>query len=353
MLLANTSTPSLLIAWETTPINKEGDKILEWINQFVQMLYSQNKADINIDAAYLLKNENLPDVLYKYRAVDKRSLQNLEEGTVWLADPESFNDPYDCATFTDFNELSRATVRTIHPQLFEKVPADKLTIEFKERIIASDNPWREVMSSLLEVNPQKEMVIEAIEGAMNHLNEGMARANLGKAKDSFKLCSFSENVNSMLMWSHYANYHKGFCIEYPIKELSFGDYVSRFMYPVIYSDKIFDNTDQVILGPGHEKFNVLRMNLAGLTKSDVWSYEKEWRLLFSSGILKEPQTWKMPKPRKVYLGANISAGDQDSVINICQKIGVPVLKMVTKASGFTLTPASVEEADTRFFSKKN
>lgn len=49
----------------------------------------------------------------------------------------------------------------------------------------------------------------------------------------FTAC-FSENRHSLLMWSHYANSHKGFCIEYHLCDI-----LSMFgidICPVIYSN---------------------------------------------------------------------------------------------------------------------
>jgi hypothetical protein len=39
--------------------------------------------------------------LYKYRAFNEYSLSNLKNDTIWLAKPESFNDPFDCSFAID------------------------------------------------------------------------------------------------------------------------------------------------------------------------------------------------------------------------------------------------------------
>ena len=76
-----------------------------------------------------------------------------------------------------------------------------------------------------------------------------------------------------------------------MKSVHYTDYVSRFMYPVIYSEKLIDLTQHVLRGIEHPEFNVIYANQIGLTKSIDWAYEQEWRLLFGNGLIKEAQSY--------------------------------------------------------------
>lgn len=69
---------------------------MSWVEQFVEMLFPLDVKKLNIEGAYLLKYRNLPSSIFKYRSVTESSIKNLEDGTVWLANPKSLNDPYDC-----------------------------------------------------------------------------------------------------------------------------------------------------------------------------------------------------------------------------------------------------------------
>lgn len=53
--------------------------------------------------------------------------------------------------------------------------------------------------------------------------------NLG-TKENIHLACFSETYKSILMWSHYANNYKGFCVEYNFKELGLNNAVTRFYF---------------------------------------------------------------------------------------------------------------------------
>ena len=71
---------------------------------------------------------------------------------------------------------------------------------------------------------------------------GNGYLDLGLIKSIHVAC-FSETKESILMWSHYADNHKGFCVEYDFKELGISNPFARFIFPVIYTDTIFDMKD--------------------------------------------------------------------------------------------------------------
>lgn len=80
---------------------------MNWIEQFTEMIFPLNSEKLNIEGAFFLKNDHLPNSIFKYREVNKNSLKNLEDDTIWLADPSNFNDPYDCSHTVDFAHLQK------------------------------------------------------------------------------------------------------------------------------------------------------------------------------------------------------------------------------------------------------
>lgn len=44
------------------------------------------------------------------------------------------------------------------------------------------------------------------------------------------------------MWNHYTENHTVFCIEYGINALPIDSPITKSLYPVIYTDKLFDTT---------------------------------------------------------------------------------------------------------------
>ncbi|WP_413114071.1 DUF2971 domain-containing protein [Thaumasiovibrio sp. DFM-14] len=85
---------------------------------------------------------------------------------------------------------------------------------------------------------------------------------------NYRICSFSENSNSMLMWSHYADDHKGIMVEY-----RFGSFFPNGIGigEVHYDENIKRNKNRGLF--------IFNQHL--LTKNKEWSYENEVRV-FSS-----------------------------------------------------------------------
>lgn len=323
---------------------------MSWVEQFVEMLFPLDVKQLSIEGAYLLKHRNLPSSIFKYRSVTESSLKNLEDGTVWLADPKSLNDPYDCAHTIDMDGMSQDLWHSMPPQLATQLPIERFTPDVVSQLSSSADPEGFLIDTLLSNEPveKREKVKEAMRDVMRALREDMVREYSEGLKSAFKLCSFSERLDSTLMWSHYANYHKGFCIEYDVSAFPPSDYRSRFLYPVIYTDRVYDATPHFMKGVEADSFNNLHLNLAGLYKAIDWSYEREWRLLFTNGVLKEAQAYSMGKPKAVYLGSRISREDQDRLTSICSTLKVPVRKMRHSTSQFLMEACSVEDADRKF-----
>jgi len=81
------------------------------------------------------------------------------------------------------------------------------------------------------------------------------------------LISFSDNWNSPLMWSHYADSHKGLALGFDVK---IGDYLKKVIYVSEREllPKVTDfNKDQM----------VSKIDKATYTKFDHWQYEQEYR----------------------------------------------------------------------------
>lgn len=95
---------------------------------------------------------------------------------------------------------------------------------------------------------------------------------------SLLVCCFSRVPDSLLMWAHYSDSHRGICLEYEITE---EDFKTTFM-EVNYSD-IMPKIDSIKTYPAdHPSADCLSINIhnegkAFTTKSKDWSYEKELR----------------------------------------------------------------------------
>ena len=157
---------------------------------------------------------------------------------------------------------------------------------------------------------------------------------IDKLRNSILIGCFASDYKNRLMWSHYADSHKGFCIEYDFSSDE-KSVIDMTPFPVIYSDKrvkiplkaAFDNT------PKNIDEATAQIILSILTKDMAWQYEKEWRLIVP--ISDNPNV-RMPAISCIYLGALCSDKNKHKIISIANKLGIPVKQMTVDRGEFCL-----------------
>jgi hypothetical protein len=133
----------------------------------------------------------LKTTLYKYRPPNDRTLSILTKNEIWFANPEAFNDPFD--GFINLPEKSAVSTLQSH-------------INFHSRI---GNPYGD------------RDYAESLRAGVK--NQGMSRllSKISKPEDYREIekrlkrrgiLTLSETDMNILMWSHYADEHKGVCI---------------------------------------------------------------------------------------------------------------------------------------------
>jgi hypothetical protein len=219
----------------------------------------------DIKKAQSLVAPHVPKKLYRYHSISTRTFIGLDKGAVWFSHPSKFNDPYDSSAVF-FNDLMQA---------------------------GWEGEMKKVNTTPFEIKQLKK-VIKVQEDKMN-------ADFVAKSRDSLRVCCFTENKDSVLMWSHYADQHKGICVEYDFTSLSADDLRLKWLYPVIYS-KIVVNISEFI---NPENLNPFMFMLASMHKYRAWSYEKEWRMMIANGVMPEEAYKMMPTPTAIYMGSRI------------------------------------------------
>ncbi|EHH0850194.1 DUF2971 domain-containing protein, partial [Vibrio vulnificus] len=109
-----------------------------------------------------------------------------------------------------------------------------------------------------------------IEFSNNNITELFKNYTQSKA-----VCCFSKNMDSILMWSHYADSHKGFCIAIDYPELEDSDILSD----VNYSESFLEIDHESFLY-SHREGAVNKEWQRLLTQKYIdWKYEEEVRLM--------------------------------------------------------------------------
>jgi hypothetical protein len=143
-------------------------------------------------------------------------------------------------------------------------------------------------------------------------------------KDFYVTC-FSEKNDNALMWAHYANEHKGFCIEYDLLKTQDKDFLVN-LYPVIYTKmrgrvplSLFDVSNTGELLPVTSDASTIDIICEMLKKSAVWDYEEEWRFVVHEGIKrKEPDKYGIDCISKIILGCRIETKYIDRILQLCR-----------------------------------
>ena len=161
-----------------------------------------------------------------------------------------------------------------------------------------------------------------------------------KMKELFLIGCLCTNYKNKLMWSHYADSHKGFCIEYDYSNLVVDDH-TVLPLPVIYSDErpliswkaALDNS------PENVEEAVVQFTKGLLTKDNIWSYENEWRILIKATDVSDIP---MPRVSCVYLGASISDENRNAILRIAKEKNYKVKQMVVDRGAYALHAEDVE-----------
>lgn len=313
----------------------------DWKKELFACLTREDIDLPNIKGARLLRAKNAPNSVFKIRGVNKYSLDNLENDTVWVSSPDNFNDPFDSLHLID----SKA--------LLDDKDADALIdimlssgalneISQAERCIVgcSDSPFDELVKmSLIKgrfPHDDYEKLSREIIELMNRISQEHTDELIKTVLKGHKVCCFTEDNESILMWSHYGDCHRGVSIEYDVVGNP-EQGVAADLWPVVYSRGIFDATRYMQSAVKGRSFNNLYAFVACLHKSEEWSYEKEWRIVLPLGPGHPSYNRMAQKPKAVYLGAKISDNDKTKIIEISCKKNVPVFQMKLSSNGYSLS----------------
>jgi hypothetical protein len=319
-------------------------KMSDWKNEMVECLFPVNPKDLRIEIGQEIKYKNMPERLFKFCRFDKDGyyINNLKNYTVWLSSPNKLNDPYDCAMTYSNQQL----FEKIFDKNIRKVISDMQAngISFSEEEINLIENSSDVHRKLVEIVVSKEPTIKENEREnitnvmLTVLKEQLDKMPIALAdasKETTVLTSFSERNDSIIMWSHYAANHTGFCLEYNFKQFGPKNKTNILLYPVIYKNELTDIT-KYLLSIDEQVFTNTITVLAAITKSLEWEYEKEWRLLIPFNISKTEKEWDSPKPTAIYMGSKIEENNQIILTDIAKQRNIPLFKAGIKQDKFEL-----------------
>ena len=187
---------------------------------------------------------------YKYLPFDDGALKTLTEGTIKFTCPLDFNDPFDFLPHYDTKKIAR--IPGVRPDLF-RAAGNRRGLSPAQRL------------------QQKGQFIARLR---NRIDDGSFASDMAS---NVGVVSLSRKPLSILMWSHYANFHRGFLLEFRIPVLGTleDSLLARdrlLPLPVQYSHirPTIDIGEQ-------ESYGFLQK--IALAKSLDWEYEAEERVI--------------------------------------------------------------------------
>lgn len=184
---------------------------------------------------------------YKYRCVNDNSFRILQERKIYFSSPSEFNDPYDCCL-----NISHALEEA---RLIALQGGDKKLIEKLNALAKAPDFFKKIDSDVA----------------------GSGVFSLSKTNDN------------ILMWAHYADSHRGFCIGF--------DFYKRF--------QTFNGPEKII---GMENIKYYKNNpyLAFLRdffkRSSGTTYNDFWQEALIHGLISKSFYWRYEKETRIIRG---------------------------------------------------
>lgn len=285
-------------------------------------------------------SEMMPKRLYRFRSCEDKHINAFEKDAIYAVTADSFNDPYDTLLKYDMEGIRQYVERVMSVEGLEQLKAffdlgyefvDEVKMMLPEEAMTS---LKTGLQSTWNLKTLKDKV-EASKQQMLSLISTLFPVLSSFSKRFSTIACFSEDVKSILMWSHYADSHRGFALEYDFRPTLTTPLERGALYPVIYSDERYDASLYItwqfmhVLGFQLKNPDITAFSKVALHKSSVWEYEREWRIIDPGPhdpIHPEPSVIHY-KPVAIYYGENIPKDKQVRLHQIAVEKNIREYKM--------------------------
>jgi len=232
--------------------------------------------------------------LFKFRSINKFLIDALVNGTIYCARPIRLNDPFDCQV-----DIKKAVKNAV----------SLLSGKKKQNLVKLLKP----------------------KGLFDRIQ---------KSIETVGVCSFSMALEEPLLWSHYANGHKGLCLGYEIPFQSFFEpskTIEGAIIPIDYGENpltewLIENAPAKDRIDINEFSNNLVKKVLSV-KGKGWRYEKEARIICNrEGVYPIPKDYL----KRVCFGMNVNNS------------GISLVKQIIDNAGYYVEWYQIERTEKDF-----
>lgn len=276
--------------------------------------------------------------VFRYRSCNPNNLDALRKDRLYFSTPENFNDPYDNLMYVNVPELKNYISDCLEGGMKEYLQS--IEVKELEKYLFGNAMWN---VSLKKREEQKQAFLENVENDIEEIRDNILK--------NYKIICFCKNHLSMLMWSHYADNHKGFMLAYDenkIKQASCFNSNNEILSnklclkDVVYSNERVDMTQYVndyLLRYGLKQNGIEQPNLPEPskrllrefinTKSLEWKYEEEIRLVPHGLDIRKCNNiaYINIQPRAIFAGAKISEENFNELLSIAKSKRIPLYQV--------------------------
>ena len=322
--------------------------------------------------------------IYKYCSLSS-AIKIIKSESVLLNNPKCFNDPFDSQidifekdkinaeklmiNYYFFKEICKfiSEIETKKLRKFQKIKLKLIIalIHILKRLITKNkiyqyNPLLNLIISSVRI--KRPEIDNIILRAKKEFNNNIVKTNV-ETSEKARITCFSKRNDSILMWSHYADSHRGVCIEFESDD--------SIMRDVRYTDKrVHININkalEIIFGYDfvNKKISYRDKKLMScllmpfFTKSLDWSYENEVRCLLSKddynikGVkFDNGQMFLQLKIKKIYVGIKASGELLNEVLRLAKNRQIPIIFMKESNFNYAIIPDDSRKVNIDYTIKK-
>lgn len=216
--------------------------------------------------------------LYHYEPFNKEYLAGtLRDYRIHCSNPANLNDPWDCRPSFNTSALREPNVRAKAIKWLQALPPSKPLLVDKDAYLTLQ---------MYNIPSFPAKTISMISDAFRDI-----------ARQRWRIYCLTTHPDSTLMWSHYADNHRGICLEFAAD-----------------NNPTFGQAWQVIYRGAYPRWSIFGMDNhleIMITKSDDWQYENEYRI-----VARTDKDKFTPNPNMTFADGDFLALPEGSLLSV-------------------------------------